>query len=189
MRSLKGTRLHITFGAVASIVMGIMFLCWADDIGMLLARILGFIVLLIGGTQFMSRLFGKENRASGMLIGGLIAIIGFWVIVNPDRAVGIIPMVIGMILVVYGIQVFSLAFIGRSARMTQWKGVLIMGVLDIVLGIICIVYAFQIGVLPYRIMGIMMIYNGVSSILIVHKVNRAEKDIVDSRIIRETMED
>ncbi len=189
MKSFKNMRLHVTFGAIASVVLGIMFVVWADDIGKLLARIVGFIILLIGGTQFFAKLFGKTGRASGLLSGGLIAIIGFWVIMNPERAVTIIPMVMGMVLVVYGLQVLSLAFAGRAAQMIQWKVAFATGILDIVLGIICIFCAFQIGVLPYRIMGIMMIYNGISSAIVVYKVNRAERDIVDSRIIRETIED
>ncbi len=189
MQRRGGMRLHITFGAVASIIAGIMFFCWADGLAQILARIVGFIILLIGGSQFLANLFGNGRRASGMLIGGLIAISGFWIIANPDMAVKIIPMVMGMVLVVYGVQVINLSFAGRTAQMARWKAVLGVGILDVVLGIICIFFAFQVGVLPFRIMGLMMIYNGITSAFVVHKVNRAEKDIIDSRIIRETMEE
>ncbi len=189
MEKLKQMRLHIAFGSLACIIMGLIFLFWADGIATTVARLIGFILLLIGGTQFLGKLFGDSNRSSGMLVGGLIAIIGIWVIINPESAVAIIPMIIGVVLVIHGIQDVSLAYAGRAAKMTRWKGAIGIGVLDIILGVICIVCAFRMVTLALQIMGIMMIYDGVTSGLIVRDVNRAEKDIVDSRIIRETTDE
>ena len=189
MERLKELRLHITFGAVATIIMGLLFLFWADGIATTFARVIGLILLLIGGTQFLGKLFGDVNRSSGMLIGGLIAIIGIWVILNPESAVAIIPMIIGVVLVVHGIQDLSLAFAGRAVKMPRWRGALLVGILDIVMGVVCIVCAFRMVTLALQLIGIMMIYDGVTSGLIVHNVNRAEKDVIDSHIIRETTDD
>ena len=98
-------------------------------------------------------------------------------------------MIIGVVLVLHGIQNLSLAFAGRAARMPYWKGAIVMGIVGIVFGVICIVCAFQMVTLAVRIMGLLMIYDGLTSGLIVWRVNRAEMDIVDSHIIRETTDE
>lgn len=189
LETVKKLRMHVTFGAVATIFMGILFLVWADSIVQAFAWVIGVVLVLIGVTQFLGKLFSDYGRASGMLVGGLITVIGAWVILHQKTAAGIVPMLIGVVLVVHGIQGISLAFSGRAARMPKWWVGLIIGILDIILGIICIVCAFRLVTLALQIMGVMMIYDGITSCLFVFNVNRAEKDIIDSRIISERTDD
>ncbi|MBQ7676759.1 MAG: DUF308 domain-containing protein [Lachnospiraceae bacterium] len=189
MEALKKLRLHVTFGALATILMGVLFLVWADSIVKAFAWVIGVILVVIGVTQFLGKLFGDTGRSSGMLIGGLIAVIGVWVILHQETAAGIVPMLIGVVLVVHGLQGISLAFSGRTVKMPHWWVGLIIGILDIVLGCVCIVCAFRLVTLALQVMGVMMIYDGIASCLLVHRVNRAEKDIIDSRIISETTDD
>lgn len=189
METLKRMRAHVTFGAMATILMGVLFVVWADSIIKAFAWIVGVILVLIGAAQFLGKLFGDTGRSGGMLIGGLIAVIGMWVILHQETAAGIVPMLIGVVLVVHGIQGISLAFAGRAAKMPGWWGGLAIGILDIVLGFVCIVCAFRLVTLALQIMGAMMIYDGITSCLLVHRVNRAEQDIIDSRIISETTDD
>lgn len=185
MDRLKSLRLHVTFGSLGVVVLGIIFLAWPGAIANTIAKIIGIILTLIGATQFFGKLLGKENRSSGMLVGALITVIGIWVVLHPTQAASIIPMIIGVVLTVHGIQDFSLAFAGRKVRMPHWGIGLAIGVIDIVMGIFCIVCAFQTVTIALQIMGIMMIYDGLTGMMVVHRVNRAEKDIVDSRIIEE----
>lgn len=60
-----------------------------------------------------------------------------------------------------------------------------MAVLNIVLGVLCIGNAFGLVEIGMMLIGIMLIYDGISDMFIVHKVNKAAKDVVDSTITRE----
>ena len=60
-----------------------------------------------------------------------------------------------------------------------------MAILNIVLGILCICYAFGLVKLGMILIGIMLIYDGISDMFIIHKVNKASKEFVDSTILHE----
>ena len=60
-----------------------------------------------------------------------------------------------------------------------------MGIFNIVLGVLCICNAFGLVKIGLILIGLMLIFDGLSDMFIVHKVNRATKDVVDTDITRE----
>ena len=60
-----------------------------------------------------------------------------------------------------------------------------MAILNIVLGVLCICNAVGLVKLGMILIGIMLIYDGLSDMFIVHKVNKASKEFVDSTILHE----
>lgn len=176
---IRSMRLNITVGAVLVLLMGIVFVIWPGAVIRTIAQLIGFILALIGLSQFVGKIFSNVNKSSGMLVGALIAVVGFWVLVNPGRAASIIPVIVGVILVIHGIQNISLAFVSRGYGMTRWNFMLLGGILNVLCGILCIGYAFGLVALGVRILGVMLIYDGISSMLTVGKVNRYERDYID----------
>ena len=60
-----------------------------------------------------------------------------------------------------------------------------MAVLNLILGILCICNAFGLVKITMILIGIMLVYDGVSGVFIVHKVNKSARTVVDSEILRE----
>ena len=60
-----------------------------------------------------------------------------------------------------------------------------MAIVNIVLGVLCICNAFGLVKIGLILIGLMLIFDGVTDMFIVHKVNRASKDVVDSNITKE----
>ena len=61
----------------------------------------------------------------------------------------------------------------------------IFAILNIAVGAVCILMAFQIVKTIFWLIGIMLIYDGVTDIFMVHKVRKTTKVVVDSTIIDE----
>ncbi|MCR4674982.1 MAG: DUF308 domain-containing protein [Lachnospiraceae bacterium] len=184
IEKLKSIRLHITMSAVVCVVLGFIFLIWPTQVTNLIAYIVGILLVVIGAIQAGSKIINEENRSSGLLIGALILIIGIWIIVHPETAVSLIPIVIGVVLVVSGVQELSLAFTAKNVDSSSWGWMIAGAALTIVFGIICICVAFNIVTIAMRLLGLFLIYDGISSMLMVHHVNVAER-VVDSTVTKE----
>ena len=184
IEKLKSIRLHITASATACLALGVVFLIWPTQVTNIIAYVVGGLLVVIGGIQAVSKIVNNENRSSGLLVGLLILIIGVWIIFHPQTTVSLIPMVIGVVLVVSGIQELSLAITAKNVDASKWGWMILGAVITIVFGIICICVAFKIVTIAMRLLGLFLIYDGISSMVMVHHVNVAER-VVDSTITRE----
>lgn len=176
---IRSLRLNISFGALMVIAIGIVLLIWPGAVITAVTRFMGFLVAVLGVSQVLGKLVSDMNRISGMLVGALIAGAGLWIIFHPEKAAGIIPIAIGVVLVAHGIQNISLAFIGKGYGMGHWYLLLIGGVLNIFCGAVCVANAFGVIELGVRILGIMLLYDGIASMLTVTHLNRFERDYID----------
>ena len=61
----------------------------------------------------------------------------------------------------------------------------VLGAVSILFGVICICNAFGIAKLTMVLIGLMLIYDGVTDMLIVSRGHRAEKNVLDADILRE----
>ncbi len=184
IEKLKAIRLHFTLTSVLEIALGIILLIWSLLVVGILAKVIGIVVVVCGLVEVVAKIFDDRARIAGIFAGLILSIIGGWIFIHPEGIIKIIPIFIGAGLVVHGIQNFALANEGRKVNAPKW-GLLIVGaVISIILGGVCIFCAIRVVDLAVKIGGVFMIYDGLASILMIHHVNRAERD-VDSVIISE----
>ena len=176
---LRSLRLNVSLGAVLMLLMGLLFLFRPAEVVAASAQFVGIILILVGITQFFGKLLSDMNRASGMLMGALIFVVGFWIFMHPLSAASIIPMMIGVILIVHGVQNIGLAFTARGYNMPGWGFMLAGGVLNLMCGVACVVMAFAAVAFVVQLSGLMMIYDGVTSMVTVQSLNRYESKYVD----------
>ena len=133
----------------------------------------------------LPQIFDADRSYLSIIVAILIAMIGLWMFFSPKLVASIIPIAIGVLLVVHGVQDLSMAIEGKKNKANNWWSIILMAVLNIVLGVLCIGNAFGLVEIGMMLIGIMLIYDGISDMFIVHKVNKAAKDVVDSTITRE----
>lgn len=184
VEKLKSIRLHITATALACVILGFIFLIWPSQVTSLIAVVVGVLLIVIGAIYVISKLINQENKFSGMLVGFVVLILGVWILLNPSSAKTIIPIVIGVVLVASGVQELRLSFAAKHVDASKWGWMIAGSVLTIVFGIICIFAAFEILNLAMRLLGLFLIYDGVSSMVMVRHVNVAER-VVDSVVTKE----
>ena len=182
---LESIKVDVTLAAVLSVVLGVLLVFWPGTVITMLARVIAIILIISGIASLIPRLLEPVKNYPAILVSGLIALIGLWMFLQPAAVASIIPIAIGVLLVVHGIQDLSLALEGKKNRAQNWWSIPLMAVLNIVLGILCICNAFGLVKIGLIVIGIMLIYDGLSDMFIVHKVNKASKEFVDSTITRE----
>ncbi|SDB19141.1 Uncharacterized membrane protein HdeD, DUF308 family [Pseudobutyrivibrio sp. YE44] len=182
---LKDLRLNITISAVVSIIIGILLVVRPAESLSTIGNIIGAIVILLGVGIIIGQIYERGFNAMGIVVGAVLAIIGIWIFKSPEAILSIIPMAIGVVLVVHGIQDLGLAVEAVKVHAPRsWLPFVIAG-FNIALGVLCVVASFKIISLATQLIGVMLVYDGITDIGIVHKVRKASNLVVDSTIISE----
>lgn len=185
MEKLKSIKLNVTLSAILSVAIGVLLVACPGTIVTILARLIAVIIIASGVVLLLPQIFDADRSYLSIIVAILIAMIGLWMFFSPKLVASIIPIAIGVLLVVHGVQDLSMAIEGKKNKANNWWSIILMAVLNIVLGVLCIGNAFGLVEIGMMLIGIMLIYDGISDMFIVHKVNKATKDVVDSTITRE----
>ncbi|MBQ2576756.1 MAG: DUF308 domain-containing protein [Lachnospiraceae bacterium] len=182
MKRLKSLRLNVSVSAVLMLVIGTICILNPDSVSNFLAKIIGVVLVLVAAIMFLGRISDERLRVPALIIAAMIAALGLFIFTNPNQFTYLIFLVFGIILVVDGLQDVTMAFAGKAAKAPRWWGPLILGGIDLALGVLCV--AGQFVKLSIAAIGIMLLYDGISSLFVVHKVNSAER-VIDTVITRE----
>lgn len=185
MDKLKSIKIDVTLAAVLSVVLGVLLVIWPATVITVLARVIAIILMVSGIVSLIPRLMDEVKSYTSIIVSLLITLIGLWMFLSPQAVASIIPIAIGVLLVVHGVQDLSLALEGKKTKAHNWWSIPLMALLNIVLGVLCICNAVGLVKLGMILIGIMLIYDGLSDMFIVHKVNKASKEFVDSTILHE----
>ena len=185
MDKLKSIKIDVTLAAVLSVVLGVLLVIWPATVITVLARVIAIILMVSGIVSLIPRLMDEVKSYTSIIVSLLITLIGLWMFLSPQAVASIIPIAIRVLLVVHGVQDLSLALEGKKTKAHNWWSIPLMAILNIVLGVLCIRNAFGLVKLGMILIGIMLIYDGLSDMFIVHKVNKASKEFVDSTILHE----
>lgn len=181
---IKGLRLNITISAVFSIIVGILLLVYPAESLMTIGKVIGGIIILAGVVIILGQIYENGFNAMGIVVGGILALVGVWIFASPGAIVSIIPIAIGVLLVVHGLQDMGLAIEALRAHAPRAWLPFLFAVGNIALGAVCIAGAFHLVEIATRIIGVMLIYDGITDIGIVHKVRKAT-NVIDVDIISE----
>ncbi|SEK94973.1 Uncharacterized membrane protein HdeD, DUF308 family [Pseudobutyrivibrio ruminis] len=182
---IKSLRLNITISALISVIIGIMLLIFPEKSLITISRVIACIIILAGVSVIISQIYEFGMNALGIVIGAILAIIGVWIFRAPGSIVSIIPIAIGVILAVHGVQDLGMAIEATKAHAPRTWLAFLIAVLNIILGVVCIAAAFKVVEVTVQIIGIMLIYDGLTDFGIVHKVRKATGSVVDGTITRE----
>lgn len=182
---IREFRLNITIPALLTMVIGVLLAVFPAESLMAFSKIIAVIIILSGIFIIINQILERGISTVGIAVGIILAIIGIWLFNDSGKIIQIIPIAIGVILVIHGVQDLGLAIEATKAHArSPWIAFLIAA-LNILLGIICIGAAFKIVSLATRIIGIMLIWDGLTDFGIVHTVRKASGSIIDGTITRE----
>lgn len=178
---LQRNKMRMTILAVIEIVIGVLFLVWPSDTEAVILRIFGAglaaggIFFLVGGS---AAVLPMERYMSGVL-GGINILFGILLLINPIGFIVFAMVIVGLILMVYGIMGIVSAFDIRSMGSGAWTGVLAAGIMALILGILAMAHPVNmIGI----IVGIALLYVGVTMLIAVHRLSdfgKSARDFMD----------
>ena len=186
---LKGLKANYTMSAILSIIMWLVLLIWPGTTTQIVSTMLGIVLLSYGIIQIVMFLWTREKTvfSQGILLLGIIfAVIGAWIILKPEMIIMAVPAIVGILIIIHGLHNIIQAVDLKREGYEKWWLALLFGVLTVLFGALLIYNPFGAVEVVVRMIGIFMIYDGVSDIWIISrhsKIRKIKEKIVDAEFI------
>lgn len=102
-------------------------------------------------------------------------LLGVWIFITPESIATLVPIVIGVVLLVHGLRDFQMASEAKQSGSERWMLLFLLALLNCVFGVVCICDSFGVISVAVRVLGIALVYDGVSNMIIVHHTVQAVK--------------
>ena len=162
-------KLNFILTVLFCILCGAVLFVWPDMSARIACMVLGAILVLMGIIYFVSFLStpsGTFIKQVHLVLTIVFVVIGVWILLKPDFVIGLIPVIVGIILVLHGFYDLQQAvFLGRAKYGFWWLALLLAG-LTIVLGGILLWNPFEAMSIAIKFIGIFLVFDGVSDLWI-----------------------
>ena len=152
--TLKRIKADIIVSALLCIALGIVLLVWPAETIDVFCKILAVGLIIMGGVDIASYFMNRSIHPFAGALGLIVLLIGIWIFLRPESIVSLIPIVIGVILCVHGIQDLKLAVETKRN---------------------CYGNAFGMVKLALQFIGIALIYDGISDLWVANRAVHAAK--------------
>ena len=174
----KRIRFEVYLTALLTVAMGVVLIVWPLEVTGLICRIIGVLLIIMGAANLFSYFVDKKGMLT--VTGGLIfLLLGVWIFVRPGAIAQLVPIVIGVVLLVHSLKDFQMAAEARRNQSSKWGILFLLALLNCAFGIVCICDSF--GVLPVavRMIGVALVYDGISSACIVFFTVQSVKEAAE----------
>ncbi|MQN01255.1 MAG: hypothetical protein DUD27_03605 [Lachnospiraceae bacterium] len=179
----KDSRISELIIAILALVLGVLCVANPGGVSAIIGRIIGAVIVIVGAVMIFSRIKDNSYRLPAIILGAVIVAIGLFIISRPNDVLKLIFVVFGVVMVVDGVSGINNAVTMRGIGIEKWWVSLILAIISFAFGVFCILGAFDLLKLQMIIIGIMLIYDGITSLYSLIRVHRAEKGVVDSHIV------
>ncbi|MCR5715763.1 MAG: DUF308 domain-containing protein [Lachnospiraceae bacterium] len=178
----KRIKLNALISAIATLVLGIALLFWPATALTLLCRVIAIGLIIIGLSNMFTYVGARKTASSPYsgIIGIIALLIGIWMYTNPESVVSIIPIIIGVIMLFHGLRDIQYAFETRRNE-GSFFGSILAGIISCILGLLCISHAFGVVAFTLQIIGIFLIYDGISDLIVIYRTSKSLKDLQQNR--------
>lgn len=175
--AMKRMKVDVILSAALCTALGVVLLVWPAQTIDIFCKVLAVGLIILGVVDIVSYFMNRSIHPFAGVLGLMVLLVGAWVFFKPESIVSIIPIVIGVILLVHGIQDFKLAFETKENGYDKWWSMFIIAAISIILGAVCIVNAFGVVKLALQFIGVALIYDGISDLWIASRAIRAARDM------------
>lgn len=183
--TLKRIKADVVLSALLCVGLGIVIFVWPKETIDMFCKVLAAGLIIMGIVDVCSYFIAKMLHPFSGILGLIVLLVGVWIFLKPESVVSLIPIVIGVILAIHGIQDLKLAIEAKGSGYQKWWTMLIIALISLGFGVLCIVEAFGLVTLATQIVGIALIYDGISDLWVVNrtvhaaKAAKAEADALD----------
>lgn len=170
---LKTLRAQVMVSALFSILLGLAFIIWPLKITSIICRVMALLILVMGAGQLIR--YSNHRKSVSGIAGILEVLIGLWIFVKPVYIVELIPVIIGIILLIHGIQDASMAMESKNSGSTNWWFGMLCAVLNIVFAVILICDSVGVVQVGMMFIGFILLYDGLSDLIVAIRVNQKIK--------------
>ena len=178
---MKRIKADYMLSSLMCIVLGIVFVIFKAGVLDLIGNVLAIALVVIGVVYLVCYFMNFGSRFS-IVSGVIILAVGLWLLIDSRIITKLIPVVLGVILLCHGIRGLQEAALSKKYKYESWYIGFLLAAISVAGGVFCIVYSYQIMQKFAVLVGIILIYNGVSNIWIASRSSKAE------RVYKETID-
>lgn len=172
---LRRVKADFLLSSILCIILGLVFIIYREATVNALGMLIAIGMIVVGLIYLGSFFLHFVTNGFSATIGAIILVIGVWILIQPAIVVSLIPIVIGVVLTAHGIRALRESIASKEYGYESWGVGAGLAVISIVLGIFCIINAFGIVKMASVLIGVALIYNGVSNIYVAITGTKAEK--------------
>ena len=178
MNFLRKLKTNIVISALLCILLGIVLVVWPDLSMQIVCTAIGVVLLIGGGVRLVVYFTAKDGSVyaqMNLIMGIILAVVGVWILLQPNKVLAIIPIIVGIVIILHGVNNLRQAVMLCKEQYDKWWVVLILGLLTVGFGALLVYNPFEALDAAVMLIGISLIYDGVSDIWIVSRVYRMAK--------------
>lgn len=177
---LKKIKANAIVSALMCIILGIILVVWPGRTVRTVCMIIGFVLVVSGVNRLCTFIFGKDSSIysrMNLITGVIVFLIGAWILFRPDQIIELIPVLVGIIVIIHGINDLQQTVMLCQNRYDKWWVALLLGIITVGFGVLLIFNPFAAVETLVMFIGVFLIYDGVSDIWIVSRVSHVAKQM------------
>ncbi len=143
------------------------------------------VVLILSGAMRMIAYFSTRDGSlfsqANLIFGIVLAVVGVWIVIKPNKVMAIIPIIVGIVITIHGLHNLQQAMELWRDKYDRWWVALILGVLTVGFGVLLICRPFAAIDTVVMLIGFFLIYDGLSNVWIVSRIYK------NAKILRQDM--
>ena len=175
---LKKVKANYMVGAAFLALFGLVLLIWPKTSTTVICMALGCVLIICGVIRLVVFWLNRDDSlySTMNLVSGIVLVaVGVWIVVKPETIMVMVPIVIGIIVIFHSFHDFGQAASLYKASYDKWWVALLLGLITAGLGILLAVNPFEAAETIVRVIGICLIYDGISDMWIVSRVAKTVK--------------
>ena len=172
MNIFEKIRKDVVWSSIAYLIIGFILLIKPGTALVTIVHILALLAVVMGVVSLVTYFKDKYSVGNGGVIKGIVYfVIAAFLYFGAGFIISIVPFILGLLIVISGIVKLQEA-LDMMNRADGSVTVLVIAILSLVFGILILINPFGTAELLFRIIGIALIYNGVSDLLTVFYFSR-----------------
>ena len=175
---LKRIKTNTVISALLYTLLGLALLLRPELSTNVLCTVLGVVLVVCGVTDILDFVFHRDGTlyyALRLVTGIILTAVGAWLITQPTLIAVVIPRIIGVLICFHGVRDLGDALTLRKKGSSRTMAAVILGLVTVILGLLLVLNPFKAFTTVLRVIGLVLIYDGISDIWITAEVSKAVK--------------
>lgn len=178
---LNDIRRNSIIALVGFVALGVLLLIFPNIVSLISGYIVGALAVGFGATKIIGYFSKNKERQVGvfsLVVGIIFAVLGIYVISNPDIVTNFLVSIFGTVILIYGITKLKNAIDMKKSGMTRWAGVLANAVIALLIGLLFVINPKISHTIMMRILGGGLVVIGIADLWTFFDVTRDYKNII-----------
>ena len=175
---LKKLKTNVLISSLLCVLLGLVLVFWPGLSIQIVCTAVGAVLMIRGVVRIVSYVTARDGSMYfqvNLIFGIIFAVVGVWIVIKPAKVLAIIPIIVGIVIALHGLHNLQQAMDLCQSKYDKWWIALLLGILTIGFGILLICRPFAAIDTVVMLIGIFLIYDGLSNIWIVSRISRNAK--------------